>query len=267
MTEPISKIKVGAFVVIGVAFLLVSIIMFSGDRNIFLRRTNYVIHFQSTQGLVKGSIVSISGMDVGDVQKITFGDASSMDVHVEVLSDAAKRLTKSALASIRTQGALGDKYVYIKLGNPNDPPLKPGSVIPSQNQNDFIDMLTNGKGPDLSIALQTLHEMNELLDSLNANNRLATLVDNMSAASTNLSKSSSDLAKVADQPDIHESFHHLRNILKKIDDGDGTLGRLINDPTLHDRLLSLLGDEPRNRYLKPLLREAIRQNEENRKSR
>ena len=89
------------------------------------------------------------------------------------------------------------------------------------------------------------------------------MVSHISKASSNLSTASANISKVADDPDIRESLYHLNNILKKIDDGNGTLGRLINDPTINDRILSLLGDEPRNRFLKPLLRAAIRQNEEN----
>ena len=263
MTEPVSRIKIGLFMVVGVALVLASIIMFSGNHNFFHSYSIFKIHFQSIQGLAKGSVVSISGMDVGDVRKITFGDDSSMVVSVEILSAAAKRLTKSSIASIRTQGALGDKYIYINPGRAGETALASGSVIPSQNENDFIDMLTNGKGPDLSIALHTLQEFNDLLNALNSNDRLAALVDNLSTATTNISNASSNISKLADEPDLRESFWHLKNILKKIDDGDGTLGRLINDPTLHDRLISILGDEPRNRYLKPLLREAIRQNEEN----
>lgn len=264
MTEPISKIKIGAFTVGGVALLVFSIILLGGNESFFHSYTTYHIRFQSTEGLTEGSVVSFSGMDVGSVENIQFSKNSDLDVSVEILSDVAKRLTNSSVASIRTQGALGDKYVYIKPGQMSDPVLKPGAVIPSMNSGDFIDMLTSGKGPNFSTVLQTVRELNELLNSLNSDGRLANMVDKIASASSSLSNTSSNITKIADDPDIRKSFWHLRNILKKIDNGNGTLGRLINDPTIHDRLVNLLGDEPRNRFLKPLLREAIRQNEQNR---
>ncbi len=263
MTEPVSKIKVGAFTVIGIALLLISIILFGGNEDFFHSYTTFHIYFQSTEGLAPGSVVSVSGMNVGNVKKIRLSKNLKMDVTVEILSRVARHLTSSSMASIRTQGALGDKYVYIKPGATTDPVLASDAVIPSVNESDFLDMLTSGKGPNFSKIFETVHELNQLLSSLNSDNRLSSMVSHISKASSNLSTASANISKVADDPDIRESLYHLNNILKKIDDGNGTLGRLINDPTINDRILSLLGDEPRNRFLKPLLRAAIRQNEEN----
>lgn len=77
----------------------------------------------------------------------------------------------------------------------------------------------------------------------------------------NIVSASQNIGALAKDPNISASFKHLKNVLYKIDSSEGTLGLLINDATLHDRLVGLLGDAPRNKYLKPLLREAIKQNE------
>jgi phospholipid/cholesterol/gamma-HCH transport system substrate-binding protein len=260
VSEPISKIKVGTFVIAGVALFITSIIMFSGTRSFLHSYTSFHIRFRSTQGLAKGSVVSLSGMDVGNVQEIKFDDDSSMNVRVDVLAEVAKRITAGSVASIRTQGALGDKYIYLSPGVSSDTPLAPGADIKTETQQDFLEMITSGKGPDLSVVLATVKEFNQLLNSLNSNDRLVNLIDNVA-------KASQGLAKLSTEPNIQGSFLHLKNVLQKIDDGTGTLGLLINDPALHDRLMNLLGDEPRNRYLKPLLREAIKQNEQTQRAR
>ena len=48
-----------------------------------------------------------------------------------------------------------------------------------------------------------------------------------------------------------------------LDNGQGTLGALINDPSLHNRISAFMGEAPRNRFLKPLIRESIQTNEKN----
>jgi phospholipid/cholesterol/gamma-HCH transport system substrate-binding protein len=57
--------------------------------------------------------------------------------------------------------------------------------------------------------------------------------------------------------DLSQSVRSLASVLNKIDNGNGSLGALINDPTLHNRLTKFLGGEPRQQYLKSLIRKSI----------
>ena len=61
--------------------------------------------------------------------------------------------------------------------------------------------------------------------------------------------------------ELRKSVESLSSILKKVDTGSGSLGALINDPALHNRLKALLGGSPRNRHLKTLIRETIQKSE------
>jgi phospholipid/cholesterol/gamma-HCH transport system substrate-binding protein len=60
---------------------------------------------------------------------------------------------------------------------------------------------------------------------------------------------------------LRQALVNLSSILEKIDQGKGTLGQLINDPSVHQSLKSLLGGSPRNRYMKDMIRETIQQSE------
>lgn len=79
---------------------------------------------------------------------------------------------------------------------------------------------------------------------ISANNMLAQLdtlmTDSRPHADTlmaNLKESSEDLKKISKELD--ETVDHLNQILLKINDGDGTIGRLINDPSLYENADSL----------------------------
>ena len=59
-----------------------------------------------------------------------------------------------------------------------------------------------------------------------------------------------------------KTFEHLASIFEKIDNGQGTLGGLINDPTVHEDIKDILGGAKRSKLLKYLIRQAIQKNDE-----
>jgi phospholipid/cholesterol/gamma-HCH transport system substrate-binding protein len=260
MNEANLRLKTGLFVVIGIAVLLVSIVIFGGGRKFFRSYNLYSVEFKSTQGLARGSIVSLSGIEVGNIGEITINEKSALVAQIKIDKEYAELITDQAQATIRTQGALGDKYIYVTPGEVKGHVIPPGGVIPSETEPDLIDLITQGKGPDFSVIFNTVRELNTLLNNLNANGASANLIPNFIVATQSLNKIMTD-------PAIHDSFFKLSSILNKIDRGDGTLGELVNDSTLYNRLVSLMGDEPRNKYLKPLIREAIKQNEKSERQR
>jgi phospholipid/cholesterol/gamma-HCH transport system substrate-binding protein len=54
--------------------------------------------------------------------------------------------------------------------------------------------------------------------------------------------------------DLQAALANLRAITDKINEGDGTLGALISDPTVYERLVSILDGASRSRLLRGLLR-------------
>jgi phospholipid/cholesterol/gamma-HCH transport system substrate-binding protein len=60
---------------------------------------------------------------------------------------------------------------------------------------------------------------------------------------------------------MKDSIARLDSILTKIDRGDGTLGALINDPSIHNQLKSYLGGSQRKNNIKSLLRTSIEKEE------
>jgi phospholipid/cholesterol/gamma-HCH transport system substrate-binding protein len=200
-----------------------------------------------------GSLVSIAGMPVGNVHRIEFSPDKQLVAVLNIDKNFQQLLTNDSIASIRTQGALGDKYIYITPGSSSGEVIADNEFIKSETQPDLIDLIS-GKGPDVTVVAEILKELNQLLHNLNSGGKSALLMENLVIASQ-------DVSKLMNEPNIKESLLHLRNILKRIDKGEGTLGQLVNDSTLHDKLVGLLGDSPRNKYLKPLLREAIKENE------
>jgi len=104
---------VGLFVLLGIASLawlsiqLGKLEIVGGD---------YVpVHaeFASVSGLKKGVSVEIAGVDIGKVESITLDDYKA-DVLMKVRTGV--RLPEDTIASIRTRGLIGDKYVSLSPG-------------------------------------------------------------------------------------------------------------------------------------------------------
>jgi phospholipid/cholesterol/gamma-HCH transport system substrate-binding protein len=253
MNDNRTNIQTGIFVSIGLILLLASILFFGGDRAFLKSYKLFIAKFNSTQGLDIGSQVSLSGMRVGNIKSISFDTNGALVTTLQIEAKFLPLITNQVVASIRTQGALGDKYIYLNPGVNAGTALEENSEIVANNQPDLLDMISE-KSTDLNSLTSILKELDQLLHNLNSDGKSALLIKNVV-------ESSQSLTRVMSDPNIKESFLHLKSIMYKIDHGDGTLGQLVNNSSLHDRLLSLMGDSPRNQYLKPLLREAIKQNE------
>ena len=255
-----TDIKVGVFVAFGLAALLISILLLGGNRYLFSNFVVYKTQMKQVQGLSSGSVVALAGMPVGNVSAIYFDSESDLlDLDLKIDDSYIFRITEGSKVSVRTQGALGDKYIYITPGPISNTPLEIGSYLESLDSPDLFDVLSD-KAPDLATALDVLKEARKLLSNLNHENRSALLMENLVSSSKNLDKVLDDI-RGDDKQKLKAALTHLSNILKKIDGGHGTLGALINDPTIHQKLLKLLGDTPRNKYLKPLIRATIQSQE------
>jgi phospholipid/cholesterol/gamma-HCH transport system substrate-binding protein len=83
--------------------------------------------FRSISGLQKGGIIEIAGVRIGQVADIRL-DPQSYDAVVEMAIDRAVELQADSIASIRTTGIIGEKYINISPGGADDA-IPPGGEI------------------------------------------------------------------------------------------------------------------------------------------
>jgi phospholipid/cholesterol/gamma-HCH transport system substrate-binding protein len=81
--------------------------------------------FNTASGLKPGSTVEIAGVEVGRVRGITLKEDRAM---VKLAVNNAVKLYTDTIASIKTRGIIGEKFLNISPGGGGDP-LKPGDTI------------------------------------------------------------------------------------------------------------------------------------------
>jgi phospholipid/cholesterol/gamma-HCH transport system substrate-binding protein len=109
------EIIVGLFMVVGfVCFAWLSVQL--GDIDLFGRSVYRVTaSFGSVSGLKKGAIVEIAGVQVGKVDDISF-EADKYEALVSMAIENDVVLQEDCIASVRTSGIIGDRYINISPG-------------------------------------------------------------------------------------------------------------------------------------------------------
>ncbi len=107
------NVAVGIFVVVGI--LALGYLSIKLGRVSFLGSTGYVVtvDFPGTGGLKAGSAVEIAGVEIGRVESIALVDYQA---RVTLRIQGGVKLQDDAIASIKTKGLIGEKYVRISPG-------------------------------------------------------------------------------------------------------------------------------------------------------
>ena len=119
------NVAVGLFLVLGI--LALGYLSIKLGRVSFLGNTGYpiTVEFPSVGGLKAGSSVEIAGVEIGRVESIGLADYQARVV-LRVKRDV--QLQEDSIASIKTKGLIGEKYVRISPGA-SDKLIGPGGKI------------------------------------------------------------------------------------------------------------------------------------------
>lgn len=123
------EIWVGLFMVAGILALVMLAMQVSG-LSLTAAQPTYKLYaqFKDLGGLGPRAKVSVAGVTIGRVSKVSL-DPDSMTAMVEMeIQSNVTGLTRDSIASIRTEGLLGEKFVDISVGG--DPEfLADGDII------------------------------------------------------------------------------------------------------------------------------------------
>ncbi len=131
---------VGIFVVIGllaIAYMTLKL----GHVTILGTDTYYLnARFTNVSGLRVGSPVDIYGIEIGRVEAVMI-DQQNERALVDMSIQNGVTVYADAIASIKTEGLIGDKYVSIDPGG-SEEQLKPGgTIIETQSAIDIVDLV------------------------------------------------------------------------------------------------------------------------------
>lgn len=252
-----TQIKVGVFLASGIAVLLTTIFMLGSNKSLFQEVIKVRSYFDSVQGLNKGAVVSLAGVKVGNIDKISFDENRNL-VEIVAIIDAEykKKIKKDSRVEIRTQGALGDKFLYITPGTTASEIISNGDELASDYGNDILAVLSK-RGSESENLFDILKDIKKITQALAANNKMEHITTNLDKVSVNLAQITEQLNKTVKSGSLDRSANKLEKILDKVDRGEGTLGALINDKSIHERIKNILGAGQKNQQVKNILKSSV----------
>jgi phospholipid/cholesterol/gamma-HCH transport system substrate-binding protein len=113
-----------------------------GEFSVFSLERNYQIEaeFDNVSGLKVGATVEIAGVPIGKVSEISLGQGDLAKVILLINRDV--KVTADAIASIRTQGLIGDKYVKIIQGGDEELLADGGVIFDTESSIDIEELVS-----------------------------------------------------------------------------------------------------------------------------
>lgn len=143
-----TSLIVGLFSLAALCALALAILSLSSQEGVFRDRYRLVGYYDNVQGLIPNAPVWLAGTRVGRVESVNFSTrpdgTPSVKVVLVVDEDVQKRIRADSTASIGTIGLLGDRYVEISLGSPNEAVLEDGAEIRVANPANIARVIDTG---------------------------------------------------------------------------------------------------------------------------
>ncbi|HET6459797.1 MAG TPA: outer membrane lipid asymmetry maintenance protein MlaD [Syntrophales bacterium] len=140
MKKYLMETTVGIFVIFGllcIAYMSVKL----GHVTLFSENTYPITaRFTSVSGLRVGNPVNMMGLDVGRVERLYMDQADQKAV-VEMRINNSVKIYDDAIASIKTEGLIGDKYVSIDPGGAGTLLGPGGTITETQPAVDIADLI------------------------------------------------------------------------------------------------------------------------------
>jgi phospholipid/cholesterol/gamma-HCH transport system substrate-binding protein len=250
--------RVGVFVLSGLILGLAALLILGGKQSILTPVNQYYTHFSKVDGLVSGAKITLGGFKIGTVTDVEL-DPNTHDIKVSYTIERkyAQWIRKESSVELVTQGVLGDKYLSMVSGDPAQPQMENHSEIPQGNSKD-LSMLMSSSEKLMEKLTLTADHLERVLSAFNKGNRAEDFFKGLSTTSKNLAEITAHLNQETNQIKFKSAVNHLDSILEKIDHGQGSMGAFINDPALYDDAKALVGQANRNRIMRNLIRQTIK---------
>lgn len=209
------------------------------------------------------------------------------------------RIRSDSTATINTQGLLGDKFIYISVGSLEQPVLnnkegliakdtvsifnlveKGGEIMDdvreaSHSARKFFEDMYTSKEDVRSI----LHSMKSVIQQAENGEgllhqllydpkgkevvkKLASSMDSLDSIMSRADETDKKTGEVSGMlKDLRIASKEFKELVQRINRGEGTIGGLVNDPAMYNDMRSLFGRANRNKLLKSVVRSTLSEND------
>ncbi len=148
------KTKTGLFVLVSLLLLLALIFVITKQKKLYADTFLVKVQFKNIAGTKEGNFVRFAGINIGTVETIQIINDSTVQLELNIEKNVQPYIKSDAVASIGSDGLMGDKLILISAGNSGSAPVKNGSVLQGNNPLNVDKVLNNlAKVTDNAIAI------------------------------------------------------------------------------------------------------------------
>ena len=137
--------KLGMFVIIGLVLFIGTIYFVGKQKNLFGNTFHLKAQFKTVSGLKEGNNVRFSGINIGTVNGIELITDTSVLVDLVIKKNVQQFIKMDAVASIGSDGLMGDKVLTITPGNGNAETVGNNALISSKSAVEMADIMNSLK--------------------------------------------------------------------------------------------------------------------------
>jgi len=222
-----TEAKVGLFALLALGVLFYMTFQVGGFGFLQIREARQVIaYFDSVAGLDSKSSVRTAGVEVGKVEQVEL-ERGLAKVTIRLYEGVEFR--KDSTAFVRSLGLLGEKYIDITPGSPGQPLLEQRGVVQKGQSAADIEQLLSQLSPIAEDVRAVTQSLRNALGTAEGERALKETIGNIREISENLKGVIAE-----NRESLSRTLSNLESITGKLQSGEGTLGRLVNDKTLYD---------------------------------
>ena len=219
------KTHLGLFVISGLLIFILAI-YFIGDKQKMFGKTNPLeAVFNNVNGLQLGNSVRYSGISVGTVREIQMINDTTIRINMNIDKAIFSYIKKDAVATISSDGLVGNMIINIIPGKGNEASVEPGDEIQTLNRVRTEDML----------------------NTLNVTNKnAAKLTDNLLKITNEIIKGKGTLGSLLNDTilskDLGETMRYLKLTTKSASETVTKIDKIISSLDNKNNILGVIKD-------------------------
>lgn len=219
------KINLGLFVIIGLLIFILAIYFIGNKQKMFGKTNHLEAVFNNVNGLKLGNNVRYSGISVGTVLGILMENDTTIRIDMIIDKSIFPYIKKDAIATIGSDGLVGNMIINIIPGKGNESPVVPGDEIRSINRIRTEDLLST-----LSVT----------------NDNAATLTENLLKITNKMIEGKGTFGSLLNDTliskDIKETMRYLKLSSKSTSETIAKIDKLVTSLDNKDNILGVIKD-------------------------
>lgn len=219
------KIQLGIFVIIGTLVFLAAIYFVGNKQNMFGNTSHLKAIFVNVNGLQPGNNVRYAGIDIGTVKEIEMINDTTISVHMVIDNKIMSHIKKNAIATISSDGLVGNMIINIIPGKGVAEKVKNGDEIQSYSRIGTDAMLETLNVTNENAAMLTADLLKITQEITQGNGTVGLLIRDTLMAQ-----------------DLKATMNYLRQTSKGTSESVANLNKLITELNRKDNVIGTLND-------------------------